>query len=49
MEREVDEVEGSEGVRAVDGEVGWSWEDGGGKKWTVLAGRGLDVADGVLG
>ena len=33
----------------VDGEVGCSWEDGGGKKWTVLAGRGLDVADGGLG
>ena len=49
VEREVGEVEGSEGVRAVDGEVGWSGEDGGGKKWTVLAGRGLDVADGVLG
>ena len=42
-------MEGSEEVGAVDGEIGRSWEGGGGKKWTVLAGRGLDVAEGVLG
>ena len=49
VERGLGEVEGSEGVGVVDGVVGCSWEDGGGKKWTVLAGRGLDVADGGLG